>query len=190
MNRGRVLLRGLALCAVVAAAFLPAAATSLIRADLPLLVAENAMIVRGEVVSVESYWNEEGTFILSDVRVAVDETFKGPRQREVVITVMGGTVGDLSTVIVAGPEIEVGKRYLLMLNREDLPGRHSVMTVRDLSQGIFDVVDGPEGDWAINQAVHHELLPDKSGSVEPAGGFSGISLENLGRTIRQLAGSR
>ena len=58
--------------------------------------------------------------------------------------------------------------------REDLPGRRSVMTVRDLSQGIFDVVDGPEGDWAINQAVHHELLPDKGGSVEPAGGFSGM----------------
>lgn len=190
MTVGRGFWRALALGAVAVAGSLPASATSLVRADLHRIAAENALIVRGEVVDVYSHWNEDGNFILSDIRVVVEDTLKGQPQREIVFTAMGGTVGDLSTVIVAGPEIEVGKRYVLFLNREDVPGRKSTLYVRDLSMGIFDIVDSPQGAWAISQAVGHPLLPDASGSVEPPGGFSGLSLENLGRAVRDAARNR
>ena len=184
MTVGHGFWRILALGAVTVAASLPAGATSIVRADLGRIAATNALVVQGEVVDVYSHWNEDGNFILSDVRVVVEETLKGQPQREVVFTAMGGTVGDLSTVIVGGPEIEVGKRYVLFLNREDVPGRRNTLMVRDLSMGIFDIVDTPQGGWAISQAVRHPLLPDASGSVAPPGGFSGLSLENLGRAVR------
>lgn len=186
----RAFLRALALGAVALTAIVPASATSIVRTDLGRLVAENALIVTGEVVDVYSHWNEDGNFIVSDVRIVVDDTLKGQHQREVVFTALGGTVGDLSTVIVGGPEIEVGKRYVVFLNREDVPGRKNALTVRDLSMGIFDVVDSPSGAWALNQSVRHSLLPDASGSVEPPGGFSGLSLDNLGRAIRDAARAR
>lgn len=166
-----------------------AQATTLIRMDLDGLVAENAKVVVGRALDVKSYWNAEGTFMLSDVRFVADETLKGgPGDREFVFTVMGGTVGDLSTVIVAGPEIVPGKSYALFLNAEDLPGARGVLTVRDLCQGIFDLVETPDGPRAISQANRHPLLPDARGSVEPPGGLQGLSLNDLHQNVRRLAG--
>jgi hypothetical protein len=186
----RAFLRVAALGAVALTAVVPAAATSIVRTDLGKMAAANALIVKGEVVDVYSHWNEDGNFIVSDVTVVVDETMKGQHQREIVFTALGGTVGDLSTVIVGGPEIEVGKRYVVFLNREDIPGRAAALTVRDLSMGIFDVVDAPSGEWALNQSLRHPLLPDDSGSIEPPGGFSGMSVDNLRRAVRDAVRAR
>lgn len=185
----RVLLRTGAAIAIAAAMIAPAGATSLMRAGLDTLVRENAVVVVGQVVDVYSHWNAEGTFILSDVRLVVDDVLKGdPGQREFTFTAMGGTVGDLSSVIIAGPEIEVGGRYLLFLNREDVPGLSGALMVRDLSQGIFDVKDSRYGSWAISQSVGHGLLPDAGGNTEPVGGYSGMPLDKLSSEIRRLAG--
>lgn len=175
--------------AIAAATIAPASATSMMRAGLDTLVRENAVVVVGEVVDVYSHWNTEGTFILSDVRFVVDDVLKGESvQREFTFTAMGGTVGDLSSVIIAGPEIEVGGRYVLFLNREDVPGLAGALVVRDLSQGIFDVKASAYGPWAISQSVGHGLLPDAGGSTEPVGGYSGMPLEKLSGEIRRLAG--
>lgn len=190
LNRS-TLMRAAAMLAVAAAAVVPAGATSVVRASLDQLVAENSTVVVGHVVDVYSHWNADGTFILSDVRVVVDDALKGDGgQREFVFTAMGGTVGDLSTVIVGGPDIAVGNRYLLFLNREDVPGLTNTLIVRDLCQGIFDIVDSPRGPWAINQSVRHGLVPDGTGNVEPPGGIRGTSLETITRDIRRLAGQR
>jgi len=191
MTGRRFLLRALAIAAVGVTAVVPAGATSIRRASLDRLVAGNAIVVVGHIVDVYSHWNADGTFILSDVRVVVDDALKGDAgQREFVFTAMGGTVGDLSTIIVGGPEIEVGRKYLLFLNREDLPGLSNALVVRDLSQGIFDVVDSPKGKWAVNQSIRHGLVPDATGSVVPPGGVKGTSLATISRDIRRLAVQR
>jgi hypothetical protein len=183
----RLLLRALVIAAAGATAVVPASATSIRRASLDRLVAENAIVVVGHIADVYSHWNADGTFILSDVRVVVDDALKGDAgQREFVFTAMGGTVGELSTVIVGGPEIEVGHKYLLFLNREDVPGLSNALMVRDLSQGIFDIVDSPKGKWAINQSIRHGLVPDSTGSVVPPGGEKGMSLAAISREIRRL----
>jgi hypothetical protein len=187
----RLVLRTLAIAAIGAMAVVPAGATSIRRASLDRLVSENAIVVVGHVVDVYSHWNADGTFILSDVRVVVDDALKGDAgQREFVFTAMGGTVGDLSTIIVGGPDIEVGRKYVLFLNREDVPGLSNALMVRDLSQGIFDVVDSPKGKWAVNQSIRHGLVPDASGSVVPPGGMKGTSLAAISRDIRRLAVQR
>lgn len=191
MIGNRLLVRALVIAAVGATVVMPAGATSIRRASLDRLVAENAIVVVGRVVDVYSHWNAEGTFILSDVRVVVDDALKGDAgQREFVFTAMGGTVGDLSTIIVGGPEIEVGRKYLLFLNQEDVPGLSKTLMVRDLSQGIFDVVETSKGPWATNQSVRHGLVPDATGSVVPPGGMRGTSLATMSRDIRRLAGKR
>lgn len=186
---GTTWLRVVVMC-VVAGATTPLSATILIRASLETLTEANHTVVVGEVLDISSYWNADGTFILTDVRVAPIEVLKGnPRQGEIIVTVMGGTVGDLTTLIVGGAELGAGRSYVLFLNREDLPGVRRVLTVRDHSQGVFDIVATEDGLRAVSQ-VRIPLLPDASGVSESPGGAKGLPLDAMLDSIRSLAGKR
>ena len=181
--------RGLVALAIAAAAVAPAGATTLVRQGLDELVANNANVVVGEVLAVRSYWNEDGSFILSDVTFGVTETLKGKKHRpEITITVMGGTVGELSSLIVGGPELVEGRAYVLFLNHEDLPGAKAALTVRDLCQGTFDLAVNGKGDLrAISQADRQPLLADRLGRTDAPGGAFGISFDAMTQAIREIA---
>ncbi len=189
MKAAERMCRGLVALAIAAAVVAPAGATTLVRQGLDELVANNANVVVGEVLAVRSYWNEDGSFILSDVTFGVTETLKGKKHRpEVTVTVMGGTVGDLTSLIVGGPELVEGKAYVLFLNREDLPGAKAALTVRDLSQGTFDLAVNAKGDLrATSQADRQPLLADRLGRTDAPGGAAGISFDAMTQAIREIA---
>lgn len=171
---------------VAALLAVPAGATTLARVGLAELVAENSTIVVGQVMDVFSYWNDEGTFILTDVRLATSETLKGRvRNGEVTVTLMGGTVGGTTALIVGGAQLFEGGQYVLFLNREELPGRRAV-TVRDHVQGVFQVFEGAGGLRAVSQANSHPLMPDLFGNAEPPGGAAGLALTELTQQIRVI----
>ncbi len=177
--------------AFVASSSAPAGATTLIRMSLEDLVAANAAIIVGEVVDARSYWNIDRSFILTDVHIALDEVLKGrDRGGEITVTLMGGTVGDKTALIVGGAELIRGRSYVLFLNDEDLPGAAGVRTVRDHCQGVFDLKLG-DGDElrAVNQARARPLIPDAKGDSEAPGGQEGLRFDDLVQTIRSLAGS-
>lgn len=178
--------------ALVAVAMVaPAGATTLQRASLERLVDSNESIVLATVTDAVSYWSEDGTFILTDVYLSPREVVKGVRAaREVVVTLMGGTVGDLSTVILGGAELRVGRDYVLFLDREDLPGARDVLTVRDHVQGVFDLVVEADELRAVSQAAGTDLVPDAGGIAEAAGGDAGYPLDAMITTIRELAVGR
>jgi hypothetical protein len=179
-----------AVALAVASWVTPLSATTLVRAGLEELTAANHTVVMGEVLETRSYWNVEGTFILTDVRIAPIELLKGHlRQGEITVTVMGGTVGDLTTLIVGGAELVPGRSYLVFLNRENLPGAKGVLTVRDHGQGVFDIVASADGLRAVSQ-VRIPLLPDARGLSEPPGGVDGLPLGAMLDSIRGLAGER
>jgi hypothetical protein len=189
MNVVKGLLRGAMALALVASAVAPASATTLIRESLDGLVAGNRAIVVGEVVDASSYWNEDHSFILTDVRVAVHEAIKGNvKDREITVTIMGGRVGEITTLIVGGPELIPGNSYVLFLNEENLPGAERALTVRDLCQGTFDVSIGSGGLRAISQANRQPLLPDARGSFEAEGGAEGFPMSSLIQSIRDMVG--
>lgn len=180
------LLRGVMAFAIAASVVAPAGATTLIRESLDELVRSNRTIVVGEVVDVHSYWNADGTFILTDVRVAAHEMLKGnAKDREITLTIMGGRVGETTTLIIGNPELIPGNSYVLFLNEEDLPGTRA-LTVRSLVQGAFDVRIGKDGLRAISQANSHPLLPDGRGSFEAEGGREGFQLNSMVETIREI----
>lgn len=189
MKAAERMCRGLVALAIAAAAVAPAGATTLVRQGLDELVANNANVVVGEVLAVRSYWNEDGSFILSDVTFGVTETLKGKKHRpEITITVMGGTVGELSSLIVGGPELVEGRAYVLFLNHEDLPGAKAALTVRDLCQGTFDLAVNGKGDLrAISQADRQPLLADRLGRTDAPGGAFGISFDAMTQAIREIA---
>ena len=164
----------------------PAGATTLMRAGLEKLAAENATVVVGDVVDANSYWNAEGTFILTDVRFAVSEVVKGRSQnREITITLMGGQVGDLTSLIIGNAQLIPGRSYVLFLNEENLPGASNALTVRDLVQGAFDLVLTKDGVRAVSQANGHPLVPDAKGYVDAPGGVEGMPLNALIHSIRE-----
>lgn len=183
------LLCGALVLAMAASVVAPASATSLIRASLDDLVAGNGTVVVGEVLDSYSYWNAEGTFILTDFRFRTDDVLKGGLQdREITVTLMGGTVGETTVLIIGGPELIPGNSYVLFLNDENLPGAQGVRTVRDHVQGAFDIVMSGRGLRAISQANQHPLLPDKSGYFDAAGGPEGYPLTSLMKSVRESAG--
>lgn len=179
--------RAAAAAALIAGVVAPASATTLRRASLDELVAGNRNIVVGEVLDAQSYWNAEGTFILTDYRISAAETIKGLRRGEFTVTLMGGTVGDLTTLIVGGPELIPGKSYVLFLNEEQLPGVEKTLTVRDLSQGAFDLVMTGHGLRAVSQANGQPLVPDAKGYVDAPGGVEGFPYEAMIQSIREIA---
>ena len=188
MSLRKSLCRGALAVAVAAAMAPPASATTLVRQSLEKLVSSHSRIVLGEVLEAHSYWNQEGTFILTDVRFAPRQVLKGsPEDAELTVTLLGGQVGDLTTVIVGGAELIPGRSYLLFLNEQNLPGAKGALTVREHVQGAFDILPSQGGARAVSQAVHHPLLPDKEGSVEPPGGAAGLELSALIRSIHSIA---
>lgn len=187
MHRVRRVLCGVLAVAIAASLAAPAGATTLQRMGLEELVAANRTIVVGQVVDARSYWNKDKGFILTDVRIAVNDVLKGRLQdQEITITVMGGRVGELTTLILGGPELMPGKSYLLFLNEENLPGKRAT-TVRDLCQGAFDLVIGKDGLRAVSQANRHPLIPDRLGYIDAPGGVEGIPFNAMIQSIRGFA---
>ena len=170
---------------------IPAGATTLIRQGLDKLTAENEAVVYGRVLGIHSYWNTEHSMIMTDVRVRASQVLKGDRAaREIGFTLLGGTVGEITTLVIGGPELVPGSDYILFLNHEQLHGSRSVLTVRDLVQGAFELVDLGKGRRVYSQALDHVLLPDAEGFEAPPGGVDGMSLDDMLTQIRQFAGDR
>lgn len=166
----------------------PTWATTLIRASLETLVDDHEMILVGEVVDAFSYWNDDGSFILTDLTVVPEKVFKGEaRSESVTVTVMGGTVDELTTLIVAGANLAPGNSYLLFLDRADLKAGRSVMTVREHCQGVFEFSLSDSGELrVISQANDYPLKEDSEGLTEPPGGSEGVSRGDIFEQITNL----
>ena len=160
----------------------PSAATTMVRRGLETLTAENPLIVQATVLDLHSYWNSDRTFILTDVRARPSLWMKGQPPSELTFTVMGGTVGDVTMLVVGGPDVAPGSEYVLFLGRNDLPGSPGRLTVRDLAQGAFEIRNGR----AFSQAIGEVLLPDAQGESDVPGGAKGLLLEDLARRVREL----
>lgn len=164
-----------------------AEASTLGRVGLDYLVAENDTIVVGEAVSARSYWNPARTFILTDVEVSVSQTLKGRAGDAITVTVPGGTVGELTSVIVGGAVLVPGHQYVLFLDRVKLAGIDGVLMIHDHGQGAFDVEMAGSELRAFSQARRHELLADAAGQAEAVGGAKGLPLVDLVETVHNLA---
>jgi hypothetical protein len=188
MTVRKKLLQGTMAFALAVGMAAPASASRFVHVGMDYLAAESETIVIGEVLEAHSYWTASGTFILTDAKVAVSEVLKGdPNLQEITVTLPGGSVGELSTVVVGGAELQPGTSYVLFLGRGNLPGAKGVQMVRDHSQGVFELVAGKDGLRAVSQARAHGLVPDASGAAEAPGGAEGLSLEAMKKTVRELA---
>jgi len=158
-------------------------ATTLVRQGLDRLTIDNEMVVQATVLDIYSYWNADHQFILTDVRVRPSRILKGTPTDNVTFTVMGGSVADVTTLIIGGADLVPGSEYVLFLAHNDLPGAANRLTIRDHSQGVFEIARGR----AFSQAIGEPLLPDERGKVDVPGGAEGVDLDELIGQIRKLS---
>ncbi len=72
-------------------------------------------IVRGQVISVRSYWNPEKTLIYTDVKVFVSEYLKGDGPMEIMLKISGGTVDDKTQWVSDTPRFNLGDDDVIFL---------------------------------------------------------------------------
>lgn len=166
--------------ALLATMAIPARATTLMREGLDQLTAKNELVVQGRVLDTNSHWNDGHTLIFTDVKVRPSQVLKGRQEGDVTFTVLGGTVGDVTTLIIGGAELLPGSDYVLFLSHADLPGAANRLTVRDHAQGAFNVDKGR----AFSEAFGDPLLPDGEGRIDVPGGEDGLPIEELTRQVR------
>lgn len=94
------------------------------------------LIVEGKVTALRSEWNAERTRIYTHVTIAVDQYLKGEKtEQSVVVTHMGGEVGDVGEIYSGAARFEEDEEVLVFL-KEDQQGR---LGVTGASQGKYTI---------------------------------------------------
>lgn len=113
------------------------------------LTNESTLIVKGQVVGKESYWNDAHNQIWSSIRVRISEYLKGEGGSEISLRVPGGTVRDTTLHVSDAAPFEVGEEVLLFLNPS------SYYPVVGWFQGKYRI----QGNQAINEIDPERSMP-------------------------------
>jgi hypothetical protein len=138
-----------------------------------------AVVVRGTIQSVESYWNAAHTKIFTRTRIAVDQTYKGSAGPTVDVVQLGGTVGTVKVTVQGALEWQVGEEVLVFAEPYDA----ATYQVTGFSQGRFKV----ERDTATGVAYVDVAPPEGVSLVgAPAGQAPSPSVVRRRVTLEQF----
>ncbi len=105
------------------------------------LVNNSDLIVRGKVLSINSYEKEKGR-IYSDIKFRVTKTYKGQfvENRDVSFTFLGGTIGDITTTVLEYPHFIKDQESILFLKVDSSVGSNqNRYRITGASQGKFNI---------------------------------------------------
>ncbi len=145
----------LGVVALAAALLLPAA--TLEQLSLDEMTAKSTAIVRARVTG--SYAAASGTMIYTHYRIAVSESWKGPEATELDVVVPGGTAGGQRQSFSGAPSLLPDREYVLFL----WTGRRGLTHIIGLSQGVFDVREGAQGEPEAVRPASTEPMLDSHG---------------------------
>lgn len=126
--------RVLSFLAVAAALSPRPAGAHVLPMSVPELAAASPHVVVATVEGRQSRWNGPRDFIVTDYTLRIEDRLRGQSPERVVITVPGGTLGNLRDDTCVSVHLEPGSRYLLFL---DEPGGHSLTPVVGAAQGMY-----------------------------------------------------
>jgi hypothetical protein len=127
------------LCGALALALAPnAQASTFLRVSGEELAAKAEAVVQGRVLEVSSFWNREGTVILTEATLEVEDTVLGQDRSHLRLVTFGGQVGDMVIEAHGFPTFKKGQRLLLFLDkaRASEDGAHRILGYR---QGEFEI---------------------------------------------------
>ena len=134
-SRGAILF-----CIFVVSIASTALATQILYQSPQQLGQQSALVVRGKVVSVDSYWNDTHTKIFTRTRVGVDETYKGVGEPTIDIIQLGGVVDNVRVTVHGALQWTPGEEVLLFVERQDTGN----FRVTGFSQGKFRIERDPK----------------------------------------------
>ena len=116
-------------------------ATIVLKLDVDGLTTSADAIVVGQVSSLSSRW--EGKRIVTEIKVRVAVPIMGRHDKgaELVVTVLGGRVGDLAQRVPGVTHFKRGEQVLLFLSRAKAS---TALRVVGLAQGKYNIVRGPD----------------------------------------------
>lgn len=141
-------------------------ATQLVYKSPEDLGEEAALVVRGRVENVQSYWNAKHTKIFTRTRVAVDEAYKGNVGPALDIVQLGGVVGNVKVTVQGALQWKVGEEVLVFAEPYDA----TAYQVAGFSQGRFKIERDPVTGVAYVDGPPLEgvSLVGAPGTTEPA----------------------
>lgn len=171
---------GAALAIVLMA--VPATASTFVAMDQAELVAASDAVIQGEVLEVYSFWNQEGTAVLTEARILVEEVVAGQAPAEVVVRTFGGRVGDYVLEAHGFPTFQEGQRLLLFLHQAP----DASLRVTGYRLGEYRIARGDRGQMIAMPTLEPGIrLFAQDGT--PAPRPQAVPLETLKSQIRGLA---
>lgn len=186
----------LAILLAVGAVF-PAGASTFVAMSEKELVAASDAVVRGQVVSVESFWNDHHTLIISEAVFEVESAIVGAAPRYVTLRTAGGTVDGYTVEAIGFPAFRAGDRALLFLERDDQKPLGRAQAKRSAESyriagyqlGQYRIVNDGDGEIAVPTAnpglrfLRKDGQPAAPQRVRPLAAFE----EEIRQIRRQLA---
>lgn len=172
-------------CAVALA--MPAAASTFLEISQEELVAQADAVVQGRVIEVQSFWNKQGTAIVTEAVVEVEETVLGRERSHVRLVTFGGEVDGYVIEAHGFPTFRKGQRLLVFLEpqrkRED--GAHRVLGYRQGELEIRQDRQGREIAVPMWEGAERVRILRKDGTEARAP--RARALDELKREIRETA---
>lgn len=132
-------------------------ATTLEQLSVDDMVRKSTSILRGKVVA--SAPMQRGNVIYTSYRFQVTERLKGEATQTVELAVPGGRFGQLRQTIPGAPQLDAGKEYVVFV----WTGPSGTNHILGLSQGLFDVQRGSNGELVLKRAAADARMLDKQG---------------------------
>lgn len=149
--------RNIAIALVVAlvVAALPCAASTFLARTPEELAADSTAVVTGKVVSIESFWDESHTIIVSEIVLEVERTVVGQAPKFVTLRLAGGTVDDYTMVAHGFPTFTEGERALVFVGPDTKVAER--FRVTGYQQGHYRIVPNRFGEEIAIPTVDHDV---------------------------------
>lgn len=164
---------------VVAA--MPAGASTFLKMTQKDLVRDAAAVVKGQVIQVNSFWTPDGSIIVTEAMVKVDEALLGRPDSVVVVKTFGGEVNGFYVEAHGFPKFTVNEKVLLYLEAE----QDGVARVAGYQQGQFRVIQEAGIEYAVPATDDDSSLVSRDG--RPAARQKAVRLDVLRDSIRNEA---
>jgi hypothetical protein len=173
---------------LVAAAFVAGAAQATLveRVSLEQLVDGSARIVQGRCLRTWSAWDATHQNIWTHSEIQVTDALKGDAGQTVVVSELGGEVGDLSMRVEGMPQYQPGEEMVLFLYQTPI----GLWRTRGLGQGKFSVLRDPAaGTPRVRADLQGAALTDPAAGA-PQGTdlrrLDGLTLDSFKTQVRVL----
>jgi hypothetical protein len=130
-----------------------------------LLTQDSDLVVLGEVIEVESFWNRDKTLIFTRAQVYVYDRVKGDAETfptKVTVEYVGGLVGEVGLRVSDAPVLKPDETVVLFLKR--------VPSQQDGIGMVHEIVGGAQGKYFVGE----DMIARKDGFTVllPSGEFS------------------